>query len=88
MRYVSQTLSAPSLDQCLLQRAGKAKKVESAEEREERLRVEAIEAAEHGARLEKATAAKLSERRTREQEYAHLNALKIQNQWRSIMRQV
>ena len=70
------------------QRAGKVKKVETAEEKEERLRIEAIEAAEHGAKLEKATAAKLSERRAREQEYAHLNALKIQNQWRSIMRQV
>lgn len=71
-----------------LQKSGKAKKVETAEEKEERLRLEAIEAAEHGAKLEKATAARLSERRAREQEYAHLNALKIQNQWRSIMRQV
>ncbi|KAK9826691.1 hypothetical protein WJX74_010157 [Apatococcus lobatus] len=68
-------------------KSGKAKKVETAEEKEERLRLEAIEAAEHGAKLEKATAARLSERRAREQEYAHLNALKIQNQWRSIMRQ-
>ena len=85
---LSSQFEAVVMVKSLLQRAGKAKKVETAEEREERLRLEAIEAAEHGARLEKATAARLSERRAREQQYAHLNALKIQNQWRSIMRQV
>uniref|UniRef100_A0A7R9W0W4 Dynein regulatory complex subunit 2 n=1 Tax=Chlamydomonas euryale TaxID=1486919 RepID=A0A7R9W0W4_9CHLO len=59
---------------------------ETDEERVIRLQMEALQAEERGRREQEATRIALRERQLREQKYAHLNSIKIHNQWRKIMR--
>lgn len=55
-------------------------------ERRIRLEMEALAAQENERREQEAARVALRERQIREQLYAHLNGIKIHNQWRKIMR--
>lgn len=66
--------------------ASKVKDNETEEERKIRLEMEALAADEAERRAQEATRVALRERQLREQRYAHLNGIKIHNQWRKIMR--
>ena len=59
---------------------------ETDEERMIRLQMEALAADEKERQNQEATRVALRERQIREQRYAHLNSIKIHNQWRKIMR--
>lgn len=59
---------------------------ETDEERMIRLQMEALAADEKERRDQEANRVQLRERQLREQRYAHLNSIKIHNQWRKIMR--
>ncbi|EFJ45142.1 hypothetical protein VOLCADRAFT_106097, partial [Volvox carteri f. nagariensis] len=59
---------------------------ETEEERRIRLEMEALAADEAERRAQEAARVALRERQLREQRYAHLNGIKIHNQWRKIMR--
>ncbi|KAK9816665.1 hypothetical protein WJX72_003464 [[Myrmecia] bisecta] len=65
---------------------GKPKKTETDEERAARLEAEAAAAEEGSHRREEAARLALREKQRREQGYAHMNGIKIHNQWRRIMR--
>mmetsp|Transcript_30030 Transcript_30030/g.66514 ORF Transcript_30030/g.66514 Transcript_30030/m.66514 type:complete len:550 (-) Transcript_30030:342-1991(-) len=66
--------------------SSKVKENETDEERKVRLEMEALAADENERRQQEAVRVALRERQLREQRYAHLNAIKIHNQWRKIMR--
>ena len=62
------------------------KENETEEERRIRQEMEALQADEQERKEQEATRVALRERQIREQRYAHLNGIKIHNQWRKIMR--
>ncbi|KXZ51819.1 hypothetical protein GPECTOR_11g26 [Gonium pectorale] len=66
--------------------ASKVRENESEEERRIRLEMEALAADEAERRAQEIARVALRERQLREQRYAHLNGIKIHNQWRKIMR--
>ncbi|DBB08340.1 TPA: Para-hydroxybenzoate--polyprenyltransferase, mitochondrial precursor (PHB:polyprenyltransferase), variant 2 [Trebouxia sp. C0006] len=68
-------------------KSSKSKKLnETDEERAARLEAEAAAAQEGARRREEAARLRLVERQQKEQAYGHMNAVKIHNQWRRIMR--
>ncbi|GIL94634.1 hypothetical protein Vretimale_863 [Volvox reticuliferus] len=66
--------------------ASKVRENETEEERRIRLEMEALAADEAERRAQETARVALRERQLREQRYAHLNGIKIHNQWRKIMR--
>ncbi|KAG2490043.1 hypothetical protein HYH03_011508 [Edaphochlamys debaryana] len=66
--------------------ASKVRENETEEERKIRLEMEALAADEAERKAQEAARVALRERQLREQRYAHLNGIKIHNQWRKIMR--
>ncbi|KAJ9524885.1 hypothetical protein QJQ45_002987 [Haematococcus lacustris] len=64
----------------------KQRENETEDERRVRLEMEALQADENDRREQEAARLALRERQLREQRYAHLNGIKIHNQWRKIMR--
>ncbi|GFR42630.1 hypothetical protein Agub_g3566, partial [Astrephomene gubernaculifera] len=66
--------------------ASKVRDNETEEERKIRLEMEALAADEAERRAQEQARVALRERQLREQRYAHLNGIKIHNQWRKIMR--
>lgn len=66
--------------------ASKVKESETENERRIRLEMEALQAEEAERREQENARLALREKQLREQAYAHLNGIKIHNQWRKIMR--
>ncbi|KAG2424497.1 hypothetical protein HYH02_015167 [Chlamydomonas schloesseri] len=66
--------------------ASKVRENETEEEKKIRLEMEALAADEAERKAQEAARVALRERQLREQRYAHLNGIKIHNQWRKIMR--
>ncbi|GBF98175.1 hypothetical protein Rsub_10675 [Raphidocelis subcapitata] len=65
---------------------GKGGKAETAEERAARLEMESLANEERQRRDAEIARVALRQRQEREQRYAHINGIKIHNQWRKIMR--
>uniref|UniRef100_A0A383VVU5 Dynein regulatory complex subunit 2 n=1 Tax=Tetradesmus obliquus TaxID=3088 RepID=A0A383VVU5_TETOB len=67
-------------------KASKPAKDETEEERKVRLEMEALAAEEKARNQAELLRVELRQKQLREQQYAHINGIKIHNQWRKIMR--